>query len=123
MDNDGVPVRSRDDRHVADGRLQRFKPERASVFSGPRDGGIEIIHFETNRSAARGRLPIRCAVPDAERVRSDIVFDEPLVSFSEKPRFFESQQALIKLPRSSEVCDRITGKCDVGDVRVDPFLN
>lgn len=122
MDNDGIPVRVGDDHHVANGCLQRFKPERASVCLEPRDRGSEIIHFETDRSAARGRFPIRCAVPHAERVRSDIVFDEPLVSFSEKPRFFESQQAPIKLPRSPEVCDRITGKCDIGDGHAAPFL-
>ena len=71
MDNDGIPIWIGDDRHVANGRLQRFKSEWASVFFEPRDGGSEILHFETDRSAARGRFPIRCAVPDPERVRPD----------------------------------------------------
>ena len=122
MDNDGIPVRVGDDRHVANGCLQRFKPERASVCLEPHDRGSEIIHFETDRSAARGRFPIRCAVPDTERVRPDVVFDEPLVSLSEKPCFLQSQQALIKLPRSAEVGNGITGKGDVGDLHVDPFF-
>ena len=85
MNNHGISIRVGDDGHVADGCLQRFKPERASIFFEPRDSGSEIIHFETDRSAAWGGLPIRCAVPDPERVRPDIVFDEPLVSLSEKP--------------------------------------
>ena len=122
MDNDGIPIWIGDDRHVADGCLQRFKPERASIFFEPRDRGREIIHFETDRSAARGRFPIRCAVPDPERVRPDIVFDEPLVSLSEKPRFFEPQHALIEPARPLKVCDGITGKCDVGDVHAVPFF-
>jgi hypothetical protein len=122
MDNDGIPIWIGDDRHVANGRLQRFKSEWASVFFEPRDGGSEILHFETDRSAARGRFPIRCAVPDPERVRPDIVFDEPLVSLSEKPRFFEPQHALIEPARPLKVCDGITGKCDVGDVHAVPFF-
>jgi hypothetical protein len=70
---------------VTDGCFQRFNPERASVLCEPRDGGREIIHFARDRSAAWRGLPIRPAVPDAERVRSDIIFDEPLVSIAEKP--------------------------------------
>ena len=123
MDNDGIPIWIGDDRHVANGRLQRFKSEWASVFFEPRDGGSEILHFETDRSAARGRFPIRCAVPDPERVRPDIVFDEPLVSLSEKPRFFEPQHALIEPARPLKVCDGITGKCDIGDVHAAPFFD
>ncbi len=121
MDNDGISIWIGDDRHVANGRLQRFKSEWASVFFEPRDGGSEILHFETDRSAARGRFPIRCAVPDPERVRPDIVFDEPLVSLAEKPCFLPSQQALIKPARSPEVGNRITGKGDIGDVHAAPF--
>ena len=84
MDHHGIPIRIGDDGHVIDGCFQWFTPERASVFFEPRDGGREVIHFERDRSAAWGGLPLRRAVPDAERVRPDIIFDEPFGSRPEK---------------------------------------
>ena len=85
MDHHGIPIRIGDDGHVTDWCFQRFNPERASVFSEPRDGGRDIIHFARDRSAAWRGLPIRRAVPDAEPVRPDIIFDEPVVSMAEQP--------------------------------------
>lgn len=123
MDNDGIAVRAGDDCHVTDGCLQRFKPERAKVLLEACNGRGEIFHFETDRPAAWGRLPIRCAVSDAERVRPEIVFDESLVSLAKKPRFFEAQQALLKPPRPGEVGNRITGERDVRDLHVALFVD
>ncbi len=123
MNNHGISIRVGDDRHVADGCFQRFKAERALVFLKACDSRVEIFYFETDRPAAWRGLPIRCAVPDPERVRLDIVFDEPLVSLSEESRFFEPQHALVEPACSLEVGNRITGKCDVGDLPVDPFFD
>src|ERR1700751_2400594 len=57
MDADRIPIRVRDDRHLADGSVERFNDELCVVFPKISNSQVEILNFESDRRPVRRRFP------------------------------------------------------------------
>src|SRR5258706_4741400 len=75
-----------------------------------RDGGVEIIHLQTDGAAGRGWFPIGRSRAECERSRTDVIlFPLHAAGIADDHRRLQAEHAFAKLAHARQLSDRLTG--------------
>ena len=122
MNANGVAIGIKNHGHAARRTIHRFNAEFHALFAQMLDGSVKILDFERGGTPVGTWIEHPRRTADGQRIRTEFVFDPFALNDG---RWFQSQNAFVKLAGAFNVRDGVTTKRKFDDFEhnLDGILN